>query len=228
MIFIILRILSHFNTSPDEYNVIFTSGATASLKIIAEGFRFRADESNETFPYSGSFVYVQDNHTSVLGMRDVVAARGAEVICLGHDQAFQVLGQRSTPRDSNERRSSNSLFVYSAQCNFSGLKYPLKWIGDAHAGALSVFASQPSTRWYVLLDAAGFAPTNNLDLSIFKPDFVCMSFYKMFGYPTGIGALLVRNTSSDVLEKIYYGGGTVDVALSSERFHRKRQVLCQR
>lgn len=161
-------------------------------------------------------------------MRDVVAARGAEVICLGHDQAFQILGQRSTPHDSNEKRSSNSLFVYSAQCNFSGLKYPLKWIRDAHAGALSVFASQPSTRWYVLLDAASFTPTNNLDLSIFKPDFVCMSFYKMFGYPTGIGALLVRNTSSDVLEKIYYGGGTVDVALSSERFHRKRQVLCQR
>jgi len=220
--------LSHFNTNPDEYSVIFTSGATASLKIVAEGFRFRIDEKKTaTSPHSGSFVYVQDNHTSVLGMRDVVAARGADVICLDHDQAFQVLSQRSTPRELDERQSSNSLFVYSAQCNFSGLKYPLKWISDAHGGALSVFA-KPSTRWYVLLDAAGFAPTNNLDLSIFKPDFVCLSFYKMFGYPTGIGALLVKNTSSDVLEKIYYGGGTVDVALSSERFHRKRQILHQR
>ncbi|XP_024872863.1 molybdenum cofactor sulfurase 3 isoform X2 [Temnothorax curvispinosus] len=224
------RILSHFNTNPDEYSIIFTSGATGSLKIIAEGFRFRTDEDNgtATSPHSGSFVYVQDNHTSVLGMRDVVAARGAEVICLGHDQAFQILGQRSSPRDPDERQSSNSLFVYSAQCNFSGLKYPLKWIRDAHAGALSTFADRTSTRWYVLLDAASFAPTNNLDLSTFKPDFVCLSFYKMFGYPTGIGALLVKNASSDVLEKIYYGGGTVDVTLSSERFHRKRQVLHQR
>lgn len=161
-------------------------------------------------------------------MRDVVAARGAEIICLGHDQAFQILSQRSSPRDPDERQSRNSLFVYSAQCNFSGLKYPLKWIKNAHTGALSILASKPSTRWYVLLDAAGFAPTNNLDLSVFKPDFVCLSFYKMFGYPTGLGALLVKNASSDVLEKIYYGGGTVDVALSSERFHRKRQVLYQR
>lgn len=161
-------------------------------------------------------------------MRDVVAVRGAEVVCLGHDQAFQVLGQsRSGPRDLDGRQS-NSLLVYSAQCNFSGLKYPLEWIGNAHAGALSGLVSKPSTRWYVLLDAAGFVPTNNLDLSIFKPDFVCLSFYKMFGYPTGIGALLVKNASSDVLEKVYYGGGTVDVALSSERFHRKRQVLHQR
>ncbi|KYN39636.1 Molybdenum cofactor sulfurase [Trachymyrmex septentrionalis] len=224
------RILSHFNTNPDEYTVIFTSGATASLKIVAEGFRFTKDENNKIAmsPHSGSFVYVQDNHMSVLGMRDVIAAKGADVIYLDHDQAFQILGQPSTSRDPNERQSSNSLFAFSAQCNFSGLKYPLKWISDAHAGALSVFAKKPSTRWYVLLDAASFAATNKLDLSIYKPDFVCLSFYKMFGYPTGIGALLVKNKSSDVLDKMYYGGGTVDIALSSERFHRKREILYER
>ncbi|GAB1859911.1 Molybdenum cofactor sulfurase [Camponotus japonicus] len=222
------RILSHFNTTPDEYSVIFTSGATASLKIIAEGFRFKANENNETTPHAGNFVYVQDNHTSVLGMRDVVAARDAEVICLDHNRAFRIFSQHAISRNPDERQNSNSLFVYSAQCNFSGVKYPLKWIADAHTGALSIVVSEPSTRWYVLLDAAGFVPTNNLDLSIFKPDFVCVSFYKMFGYPTGIGALLVKNSSSDILDKIYYGGGTVDVALSSEMFHKKRQVLHQR
>jgi len=39
--------------------------------------------------------------------------------------------------------------------------------------------------WDVLLDAAAFVPTNPLDLSQVKPDFVPVSFYKMFGYPTG-------------------------------------------
>ncbi|XP_014488950.1 PREDICTED: molybdenum cofactor sulfurase 3 [Dinoponera quadriceps] len=225
------RILSHFNTTLDEYSVIFTSGATASLKTIAETFSFEAHGSNETGRRAGNFVYVQDNHTSVLGMRDVVAARGAEVICLGHDRAFQVFERHATSRDPDDkerRKSGNSLFVYSAQCNFSGLKYPLEWIKDVHAGALSTVVGESPTGWYVLLDAAGFAPTNHLDLSACKPDFVCLSFYKMFGYPTGIGALLVKNSSSDVLEKVYYGGGAVDVALGSEMFHRKRQVLHQR
>lgn len=199
--------------------------------MIAETFKFETSGNNGR---AGNFVYLQDNHTSVLGMRDVVAARGAEVICLGHNQAFRIFDQHPISRDSNdndeeETRNGNSLFVYSAQCNFSGLKYPLKWIKDVHTGALfTVTSNKPSTRWYVLLDAAGFAPTNNLDLSIFKPDFVCLSFYKMFGYPTGLGALLVKNSRSDVLEKIYYGGGTVDVALSAEMFHAKRQVLHQR
>lgn len=163
-------------------------------------------------------------------MRDVVVARGAEVTCLSHDQAFQIFQQYTTScgPDDERRKSSNSLFVYSAQCNFSGFKYPLEWIRDVHAGALSAVVDEPPTGWYVLLDAASFAPTSKLDLSVFKPDFISLSFYKMFGYPTGIGALLVKNSSSDVLEKMYYGGGTVDVALSSEMFHRKRQVLHQR
>ena len=33
--------------------------------------------------------------------------------------------------------------------------------------------------WDVLLDAAAFVPTNQLDLKEVKPDFVCVSFYKI-------------------------------------------------
>ena len=52
--------------------------------------------------------------------------------------------------------------------------------------------------------------------------------FQMFGYPTGLGALLVRNTSSGILEKNYFGGGTVDLALvrTNKQFHR--QNLSQR
>jgi len=38
-------------------------------------------------------------------------------------------------------------------------------------------------------------PTNRLDLRVVTPDFVAISFYKMFGYPTGVGCLLVRNAT---------------------------------
>jgi molybdenum cofactor sulfurtransferase len=37
----------------------------------------------------------------------------------------------------------------------------------------------------VLLDAASLVPSNRLDLSRWHPDFVAISFYKIFGYPTG-------------------------------------------
>ena len=50
------------------------------------------------------------------------------------------------------------------------------WIEDAKAAG-----------WDVLLDLAAFCPTNQLDLRKHRPDFLSVSFYKMFGYPTGEG-----------------------------------------
>ncbi|XP_076249383.1 molybdenum cofactor sulfurase [Calliopsis andreniformis] len=222
-------ILDHFHTSSDEYTVVFTFNASTSLKIVAETFLFNKEETNNTISHPGHFVYIQDNHTSVLGMREIVAKKGAKITCLSHSNAFEVF---KSPLNSSlipsSQKNSNSLFVYPAQCNFSGLKYPLKWIKDIHNGILSNLISDTCIKWYVLLDAAAYVSTNDLDLSIYKPDFVSLSFYKMFGYPTGIGALLVKNSSSDVLQKVYYGGGTVNVTLSSEMFHVKRRNLHER
>lgn len=50
--------------------------------------------------------------------------------------------------------------------------------------------SSSRQRCFVLLDAAKFASTNRLDLRKHPADFVCLSFYKLFGYPTGLGMLL--------------------------------------
>ena len=70
----------------------------------------------------------------------------------------------------------------------------------------------------MLLDAAAFVPTNRLDLSLVKPDFVSMSFYKMFGFPTGLGALLIRNKNLDIMNKLYWGGGTVSMASDKDHY----------
>ncbi len=48
------------------------------------------------------------------------------------------------------------------------------------------------------LDAAALLSTSSLDLSHYPADFVTLSFYKIFGYPTG---LLLFNFNRDV-EKI--------------------------
>ncbi|XP_034940339.1 molybdenum cofactor sulfurase isoform X2 [Chelonus insularis] len=216
------RILDFFNASSDDYSLVFTSGTTASLKCIAETFKFKS-----TNQFKGNFVYLQDNHTSVLGMRDVVAQKEAEVKCLNHDAAFDVFSKNSEQFCNHSETTDNSLFVYPAQCNFSGFKYPLTWINQVHKGMLNKLINRKSN-WFVLLDAACFVGTNRLDLAIYKPDFVVISFYKMFGYPTGIGALIVKNTSIDSLEKIYYGGGTVNMTLSLQNYHVKREVFHER
>ena len=47
---------------------------------------------------------------------------------------------------------------------------------------------------------------------MWKPDFVPVSFYKMFGYPTGLGALLARRPALDRLKRPWFSGGTVIAA----------------
>jgi molybdenum cofactor sulfurtransferase len=80
----------------------------------------------------------------------------------------------------------------------------LNWIGEARRRG-----------WDVLLDAAAFVPTNRLDLRRYQPDFVSISFYKMFGYPTGTGALIARREALARLRRPWFAGGTI--TLSSVR-----------
>ena len=124
----------------------------------------------------------------------------------------------------------NNLFAYPAMCNFSGRKYPLQWVKTVQTGSLKVSQLQESNSrtWFVLLDAASYVSTSSLDLGSCTADFIPISFYKLFGFPTGLGALLVKNNSGHVLKKCYYGGGSVSATISSERFHVVRSSLADR
>lgn len=99
-----------------------------------------------------------------------------------------------------------SLFAYPAEENFAGQMFPLSWAAKVatRSGALR--------RWRVLLDAAKFSASHPLNLTEAPADFVTLSFYKVFGLPTGVGALVVKQGAAGELRKCYWGGGTVTVA----------------
>ncbi|XP_046683524.1 molybdenum cofactor sulfurase [Homalodisca vitripennis] len=199
----------------------------------------------------GEFVYLHENHTSVLGMRNVdnvlkniIPVRNVtreyvfNTIAERHRQqreyALQIMqrnvGQQEVRQEIGHLRHinrGNSLFAYPAQCNFSGYKYPMNWVNEVQMGVLERKPENPS-RWFCLLDAAAFVSTSELNLGVVQPDFVCISFYKMFGLPTGLGALLVRNTSAHVLQKQYFGGGTVRIAMASPPTQFLKTVLHER
>lgn len=90
---------------------------------------------------------------------------------------------------------------------------PVAMWGTKHwycSSVLQVHAkSTAQHKWLVIADAAAYVPTHPLDLSTVHPDFVPISFYKMFGYPTGLGALIARKQSLALLHKVYWGGGSV-------------------
>ena len=187
------HVLEFFNASPDEYGVIFTSNASQALKLVGESYPFEpGDRLLLTF----------DNHNSVNGIRVFDRARGAEtsyIPLIPPDMRVdeEVLISYLDRADSTR----HNLFAFPAQSNFSGVQHPLDWVDLAQ-----------SKNWDVLLDAAAFVPTNKLDLGRHKPDYVALSFYKMFGYPTGVGALIARWPALKKLHRPWFAGGTIEVA----------------
>jgi selenocysteine lyase/cysteine desulfurase len=100
------------------------------------------------------------------------------------------------------------LLAYPAQSNFSGVQHPLRWIGLAHEYGYDV-----------LLDAAAYVPSNRLDLSVVKPDFVPVSWYKVFGCPTGVGCLIARREALGRLWRPWFAGGSVYLASVQGNWH---------
>ena len=177
------------------------------------------------------FCYLEDNHTSVLGMRENASMNNAQLFCVTENSITPTTKGRS---HSHTLNPPYHLFAYPAQSNFSGTKYPLEWTSGIENWSISGLALEElEGSWLVLLDAASYASTNHLDLSLYPAHFVSLSFYKLFGYPTGLGALLIRSDVSHILrggggEGRYFGGGTVLVSIARERYHVSRPLPHER
>eukprot|EP00798_Chlamydomonas_sp_ICE-L_P001441 gene1441-32815_t len=123
--------------------------------------------------------------------------------------------RRHPPSNSKPvSEKSFSLFAFPLECNFSGVRFPMQLVDQVHSEGLSQLGSLPPKQheWLVILDAAKGAATSPPDLKTYPADFVALSFYKIFGFPTGLGALVVRKDALSLLQKQYFSGGTVMVS----------------
>ena len=189
-------VLDFFGADAREYTVVFTANASAALKLVGESYPFEPDSR---------FTLLQDNHNSVNGIRMYAEHAGAETIYLPLDAELRLESGTAIPPAGQ----APSLFAFPAQSNFSGVRHPLTLVDEARA-----------LGYDVLLDAAAFVPTDELDLGSVNPDFVCVSFYKMFGFPTGLGALIARREALARLRRPWFAGGTVEFVSVENRVHR--------
>ncbi|MCU0484639.1 MAG: aminotransferase class V-fold PLP-dependent enzyme [Anaerolineales bacterium] len=186
-------VLEYFNASPDEYVAIFTQNASGALKLVGESYPFGPGDH---------YLLTFDNHNSVNGIREYARRKGAAFTYVPVVAPELRLDDAALARGlALARPGAHNLFAFPAQSNFSGVQHPLELIARAH-----------DQGWDVLLDAAAFAPSNRLDLARWQPDFVPLSFYKMFGYPTGLGCLLARRGALEKLKRPWYAGGTITIS----------------
>eukprot|EP00931_Biecheleriopsis_adriatica_P005454 TRINITY_DN106975_c0_g1_i1.p1 TRINITY_DN106975_c0_g1~~TRINITY_DN106975_c0_g1_i1.p1 ORF type:complete len:871 (+),score=127.77 TRINITY_DN106975_c0_g1_i1:364-2613(+) len=219
-------VLEMFRVSRETHTAVFTGGVTHGLHLLGENFSWG----------DGVFLYADESHTSVVGLRQF--ARKAK-------QPFGTFATEDLPRLAEELGAAQALgpalqsgrgpnlIAFPGESNFSGSRTDLSCIKALREGPL---------RWRVLLDAAKLACSPGaLDLSVCPADFVVVSFYKMFGYPTGLGALIVRHDASPLLQPradlaegpsgpfgpAYFAGGCVSAISATSTFAVPRPSLSE-
>ncbi|XP_024035747.1 molybdenum cofactor sulfurase isoform X1 [Citrus sinensis] len=229
------QVLDYFNASMKDYKCIFTSGATAALKLVGEAF---------PWSHQSSYMYTMENHNSVLGIREYALSQGAAAFAIDVEEAVDNDGlseslvtstkisllpiQRRKGASFPERDPAGdayNLFAFPSECNFSGSRFNLDLINIMKKNPERILEISPFSkgRWMVLIDAAKGCVTQPPDLSKYPVDFVVMSFYKIFGYPTGLGALIMRNDAAKLLKNTYFSGGTVAASIADIDFVKRRQ-----
>jgi selenocysteine lyase/cysteine desulfurase len=190
-------LLAFVNAPPDEYDVILTANTTGACRLVAESYPFGP---------TSEFLVTADNHNSVNGIREYARAAGAVVRTIELDRELRLVD----PLGAIDRWpvAAPSLFAFPAQSNFSGVRH-----------SLDLVAAARSRGWRVLLDAASYLPTADIDLRVVKPDYLTLSLYKIAGYPTGVGALIARKEALSDLRRPWFSGGTVKwVSVQHQRY----------
>ena len=233
------KILSRlFGTDSHEFSLVFTHNASHALKLLAECFDFEQEletaeiNNNSSNDQKASFVYSSDNHTSVVGMREIVWQRtspSTSVFCAKSPDSISLVPRPSyannQARNSASSMRYNNLLIYPAQSNFNGERY----VRTKFAESIVARMTTSKNKWFVCVDAASYTSTSKLDLSCSPHDFLALSFYKMFGFPTGLGALLIRRRSGGervlLQSKRYFAGGTIQMALIDQSSVQPKQGL---
>lgn len=223
-----LRTLRFFNADPRHFDLVFVANASAALRLVGECMRDYAEREYHSRPLMKrigrgkekgfKYLYHYDGHNSLVGIRELASSGGSSgggvSHCFTSDAEVDVwLSGRHTSTTASISAGQPTLFAYPAQSNLNGHRPPLSWPGRIRASPLN-----RNDSIFTLLDAAAYVTSSPLDLSDEKnaPDFVTLSFYKIFGFPN-LGALLVRKASGArvLRSRRYFGGGTVDMVIAA-------------
>ncbi|GAA0167129.1 hypothetical protein LIER_22131 [Lithospermum erythrorhizon] len=183
------RIMDYLNVPHNEYCLVFTVSRGSAFKLLAESYPFQTNKRLLTM--------FDHESQSINWMAQCAREKGAKVYNAWFKWPTLKLCSRELKKQiSNKKRrkkdSAEGLFVFPVQSRVTGSKYSYQWMALAQ-----------QNNWHVLLDAGSLGPKDmdSLGLSLFRPDFILTSFYKVFGFdPTGFGCLLIKKSAMGALQ----------------------------
>ena len=184
-----------FINAPDEKEIIFTSGTTEAINLVAATVG-RA----RVWPGDNVLITEMEHHSNLVPWQMLCADRQAQLRVLPIDERGEL--QLDRLPDLLDHRTR--IVAFSHISNSLGSVNPVIDIVKQarQAGALTV------------IDGAQAAPHGRIDVQALGCDFYAFSGHKVFG-PTGVGVLWGRK---DILETIppWKGGGDMILEVSFE------------
>jgi cysteine desulfurase / selenocysteine lyase len=188
------KVQSHFNAA-HSYEIIFTSGTTHGINLVANGFATILKEGDEIL------VSALEHHSNIVPWQMLTEKTGSILKVIPMNQDGELILE-----DFHELLSEKTKIVFlNHVSNALGTVNPIKEIIEAahNKGAA------------VLIDGAQAAPHIKADVQALDVDFYVASAHKMCG-PTGVGILYGKE---EWLKKLppYQGGGEMIATVTFEK-----------
>ncbi|XP_020240336.1 uncharacterized protein LOC109819136 [Cajanus cajan] len=181
------RIMCFLNISENDYFMVFTANRTSAFKLVADSYQFQTSRRLLT-------VYDYESE-AVAAMIDSSEKRGARTMSAEFSWPrlrLQTAKLRKMIESKRKKKKRKGLFVLPLSSRVTGARYPYLWMRIAQENG-----------WHVLVDACALGPKDMdcFGLSLFQPDFLICSFYKVFGEnPSGFGCLFIKKSAISTLE----------------------------
>lgn len=178
--------MGFLNISENDYCMVFTANRTSAFKLLAEAYPFQSNQNLLTvYDYKSEAVEAMTNCSDKKGARIMSA-----------EFSWPRLGIQSAKLrkmvESKKKKKKRGLFVFPLHSRITGARYPYLWMSIAQENG-----------WHILIDACALGPKDmdSFGLSLYRPDFLICSFYKVFGEnPSGFGCLFVKKSTIPILE----------------------------
>lgn len=166
--------------------VIWTSGTTHSINIIANGLAHQIQENDEII------ISIAEHHANFIPWQQLAKRTGAKLIVLPLNNEYQIdaemLRQTLSPR--------TKIVAFNLVSNVTGVRQPMERL-------IPIIRQHSHAK--ILLDIAQAVCSEKIDTQALDADFYAFSAHKMYG-PTGVGVLMGKLQSLSEITPLTFGG----------------------
>jgi len=191
-------IIQKYIGAKHPHEIIFTSGTTASINLVASTLGKTINDGDEII------ISEMEHHSNILPWQMLCEEKNAVLKIIPINESGELVPGEFEKLLSKKTR----LVAITHVSNTLGTINPIKEIIQTVRAHSSSLGGENRSGVIVLIDGAQAVPHMQVDVQELDADFYCFSGHKMYG-PTGVGILYGKEDLLRKLPNYQVGGGTI-------------------